>query len=167
MKHESAREKAIATAFALELWAEAGRCSTLPVQGWSMWPVLQPGNEISIRHSLQPPLLGEIAVARVDSRSIAHRVVARRERANGTQVLLKGDSNFLPDTDWTDQEQIVGVVEGVVRNGAGVSRLGLSGKTGRLLGRLSRLQGLLFLPVSRFVAASSAALAIVLRGGGR
>ena len=38
---------------ALDVWAETGRHSRWPVQGASMWPLLQPGDVVEVAHGKQ------------------------------------------------------------------------------------------------------------------
>jgi len=136
---------------ALDAWAEQGRRTVLPVQGFSMWPVLRPGDQVSIRHGGAPPEIGDIVVIRSATRTVAHRVVACRADPAGWRLQTKGDSNPIPDRGWVGADRIVGVVEGVVRSGRPVRRAGISGGLARLLARLSRIQGIVLFPVTRLL----------------
>jgi len=150
MKQGPGRRFAVARV-ALDVWAEEGRRTALPVQGVSMWPVLRPGDEVSIRHGGPPPEPGEIVVIFSTSRTVAHRVVARRASATGWLLQTKGDSNLSADRGWVEPGQVVGVVEGVLRSGRPIRRAGVSGRSARLLARLSRILGIVLFPLARLL----------------
>jgi hypothetical protein len=150
MSLEEARKAALAQA-AAELWAERGRESLLPVEGRSMWPVLRAGEQVRVRHGVRPVEIGRIAVLRADSKTIAHRVIARRRTVEGVLLRLKGDASLLADRGWIAEERTLGVVEGVVRHGEPVRRLGIGGRSARILARGSLVQATLLLPISPLV----------------
>jgi hypothetical protein len=132
----------------IDLRAQAGQRTTLPVEGWSMWPVLRPGQNLVIRHAGEPPRFGDVAVIRVDSRTIAHRVIGTRLTANGVYLRLKGDFNLLADRGWVGPGCLLGVAEGLERDGNAASRFGLCGRRARLIAALSRAQGFLCAPLA-------------------
>jgi signal peptidase I len=145
------REEALAQ-LVLEVWAGQGRQATLPVQGYSMWPVLRPGDAIAIRLGGSPPRLGEIVALRVGGRTVAHRVVRRRKHNGTLLVRTKGDSNFAPDAGWIGPDQVLGVVEQVLRNGVSIRRWGLGGAWSGALVGFSSFLGLACLPLTTLVA---------------
>lgn len=132
---------------ALELWADVERRTELPVQGFSMWPVLRSEERILVRHGGVPPKIGQVIVVLDGQRVLAHRVIQLRRK--GRQILLrtKGDTCLAPDPGWFETTRIVGVVEGVLTGDAIKSRLGLDGWWARILARLSRSQGFLCSPL--------------------
>ena len=67
------------TRIALELWADIGRQTRLPIQGRSMWPVLRSGEWVEVRHGGALPEIGQIIVFLHGKSAIAHRVIQRRQ----------------------------------------------------------------------------------------
>ncbi len=79
---------------ALDAWAEAGRCSRVPVQGNSMWPLLQPGDLALVVHGSQGLHRGDVVAYRCGEQVVIHRLLRRQ----GTgALLLGGDSRFEAD----------------------------------------------------------------------
>jgi hypothetical protein len=147
MSRAAIRAETLARAV-IDLRAQAGQRTTLPVEGWSMWPVLRPGQNLVIRHAGVPPRFGDVAVIRVDGRTIAHRVIGTRLTANGVYLRLKGDFNLLADRGWAGPGCLLGVAEALEEDGGAVPRFGLRGPGGRLIGALSRAQGVLCAPLA-------------------
>lgn len=68
----------------------------VPVQGYSMFPLLFPGDRILIEPTPYTEVkTGQIILFQSGSRLVAHRVLATNMQKN--QLLCKGDSNLLPD----------------------------------------------------------------------
>jgi signal peptidase I len=135
------------TRIALEMWAEIGRRTRLPVQGFSMWPVLRSGELVSVRHGGALPEIGQIIVFLDGQKAVAHRVIQRR--LAGRQILFrtKGDTCLTADRAWASPDSMVGVVEGIVARDVIVKRFAMGGRWGRFLAVLSRVQGLLCTPL--------------------
>ncbi|OIO87652.1 MAG: hypothetical protein AUK03_17620 [Anaerolineae bacterium CG2_30_64_16] len=129
---------------ALDVWAETGRHSRWPVQGASMWPLLQPGDVVEVAHGKQgacpeaPPefsegcsegiRVGDILVYRAGERVVVHRLLRRA----GDSWLLGSD--HLPAADaLIPSEAIIGRVIAVQ---APTGRLDLTSRPARWLGRL-------------------------------
>jgi signal peptidase I len=128
----------------LDFWAARGRRTDLPILGTSMWPVLRSGQTITVRHAIDGIRVGQVVVILQEGRTIAHRVIAVRRTGHGAELRTKGDSTFAADPGWAGVDRIVGVVEAVAGSPAG--RIGLSGISGWMIARLSRLQGNLCRP---------------------
>lgn len=133
----------------LSRWAEEQRRTELPVSGSSMWPVLRSGERILVRHGGRPPRVGEVVVFLQKERTLAHRVIRRRGVGAGFELRAKGDFTLVADPGWLVPGRIVGVVEAVVQRGRARRRAGLGGSLGAAVAILSRLQGLLALPIHR------------------
>lgn len=140
-------ERSTLARVALEMWAETGHTSKLPTRGFSMWPVLRPGDLLSVRHGGAPPEVGQVLVFLDGDRTVAHRVIEQRVTEGVTLFRTKGDTCLAADPDWAGGDRIVGVVEGVVEQEAIVRRAGLQGRYSAFLAALSRAQGLLCLPL--------------------
>jgi hypothetical protein len=133
----------------LSKWAEQQRRTDLPVSGSSMWPVLRSGERIVVRHGGLPPKVGEIVVFLQNERTLAHRVIKRRGDGSDFALRAKGDCTLVADPGWLGPGRIVGVVEGVVRDGRVQARAGLNGRLAAAIARLSALQGILAEPIHR------------------
>lgn len=142
----AARTVAVARAV-FDLWADAGRRTSLPAEGLSMWPILRPGDRLVIRHGSNPPSIGDIVVLWSGDGTIAHRIVARRTVGACVQFRTKGDLSLVADPGWVPEERIVGIVEGVSRRGVTVHPPGIGGPWARVRARLSRIQGLVCAPL--------------------
>jgi hypothetical protein len=91
----AARRGEVEEALFLELLARGHR-ARLRAFGWSMWPLLWPGAEVTLEPPpfVAPPLrVGDVALARSGGCLRLHRVVALREG----EVTLQGDSAWRPD----------------------------------------------------------------------
>lgn len=132
----------------LAVWAEQGRQTELPVRGMSMWPLLRSGERIAVRHGGAPPAVGEVVVFLQEQRTIAHRVVATRTRGTSFELRTKGDFTLTVDPGWVGPERLVGVIEGIRRDGAVRRRPGLQGLPGSAIAFASNLQGWLCAPLA-------------------
>ena len=135
------------TRIALELWAETGRRTRLPVRGFSMWPVLRSGEVVSVRHGGARPEVGQIIVVLDGDRTVAHRVI--ETRGSGAQLAFqtKGDTCLTADRSLAAADRIIGVIEGVVEGEVVIRRFGMEGRWGFVLALLSRAQGILCAPL--------------------
>jgi hypothetical protein len=118
---------------ALDAWAEAGRHSRWPVQGASMWPLLQPGDVVEVAHGRQGACpecsegirVGDVLVYRAETRAVVHRLLrgphGPLRRSEG--LLLMG-SDYLPAADR------------VIAVHTPTGRLDLTSRPARWLGRL-------------------------------
>jgi hypothetical protein len=78
----------------LEAWADAGRCSQVPIQGVSMAPLLQPGDTALVVHGRQHLRIGEVLAYRLGEQVVVHRLLRRLETG---WLLMGGDNHVLPD----------------------------------------------------------------------
>lgn len=85
---------------------------SLPSGGYSMFPVLMPGDELIVsKRALQDIRKGDIVVVAYSSKTVGHRVVAIRNK----EVVTRGD-NCKSNDPVVSCENIVGVVVSYVRN---------------------------------------------------
>jgi signal peptidase I len=79
----------------LAAWAEAGRQSRVPIEGTSMWPVLQPGDVVVVSHGRSGIHVGDVLAYRSKERAIiVHRLL---RRLPGSALQVAGDNRPLAD----------------------------------------------------------------------
>ena len=89
----------------------------LRVSGWSMLPLIGPGDVIVIEHLKETDIeVGDIVVFRLESRFVAHRVLEKNGRALSDWILTQGDALATPDAP-IKRHQILGKVSSVLRRG--------------------------------------------------
>jgi signal peptidase I len=93
----------------------------LRLGGYSMFPNLMPGDIATIRQ-VEPSLLklGEIVVAEINGRWIAHRLVSKQETKSGTLFITQGDSVSRRDIN-VAKSDIIGLVEEIERGDTSVA----------------------------------------------
>lgn len=108
-----------------------GRPLVVSASGFSMWPLLRPGQRVLVepRKTLA---VGDLALVELGRSLVLHRVVG----ISGSRLVLKGDHNPRPDPE-LDRSAVLGTVAG--------------GPFGPILARLSRLGGAPLAVVSRKV----------------
>lgn len=83
------------------------------VTGWSMFPVVRPGDVLIVDHTGRSGVVsGDIVLFTRDQRLFAHRVVANR----GSGILTRGDAMPAPDPPVAESE-LLGRVSSIVRDG--------------------------------------------------
>jgi signal peptidase I len=89
----------------------------LKVTGWSMLPVLWPGDTLVIEPvSREEISAGDIVLFSRGHRFVAHRVVSKHNATKGPEVQTQGDAMPLPDSPVSGDE-LMGKVSFVLRNG--------------------------------------------------
>lgn len=84
----------------------------------SMAPELQPGDAVVVRHSSPADIeRGDIITYRADGEiggpgvdRVTHRVIERRQTADGVAFRTKGDANDVADAELVTPNQVVGTV---------------------------------------------------------
>jgi signal peptidase I len=115
----------------LNIWADAERQNIVPIEGVSMHPFLQHGDQALLKHGLRGLQTGDIIVFRQDNQLVAHRLLALRSDGS---CLTKGDNVQFTDPVVT-ADQVVGRVLAVNRNGRVMRLDTLQWRvTGRLIG---------------------------------
>jgi signal peptidase I len=109
-----------AQAVKCELVAEFIRSSgtlRLRVIGWSMLPVIWPGDTLVIEHVNSDAVSeGDIVLFGRDRRLFAHRVVKKPGTAGDSRILTRGDASPRPDPPVSDGD-LLGRVAFILRNG--------------------------------------------------
>ena len=116
----------------------------LRVTGWSMLPVIRPGDTLTIKYcDAEQIAVGDVVLFTRGSKLIAHRVISAM--ADQEQITTKGDSSPSPDAPIA-ATQLLGKVVDILRNGEGIApRRSLSDNEGltasivRRLGLTSRI----------------------------
>jgi signal peptidase I len=89
----------------------------LRVMGWSMLPVVWPGDTLVIEHVNSAAVSeGDIVLFGRDRRLFAHRVVKKHSTAGDSQILTRGDALLQPDPPVSDSD-LLGRVAFILRNG--------------------------------------------------
>lgn len=93
----------------------------LRLGGYSMYPNLLPG-DIATIEKVEPASLelGQVLVVEIESRWIAHRLVALKKIDGEMTLQTHGDSVIRPDA-WLPSSRLIGVARKVVRNEKAVS----------------------------------------------
>jgi signal peptidase I len=89
----------------------------LGVMGWSMFPSVQPGDILIAERAVGDAVTeGDIVLFSRDRRLFAHRVVGRKNGAQGPIVLTRGDTMAADDAP-VNEDELLGRVSLVVRDG--------------------------------------------------
>ena len=75
-----------------EVYREQGVSAWIEATGWSMSPVISPGNELFVEFGVRRVRAGEIALFALGDTIVSHRVVAWRGRPGRRRLLTKGDA---------------------------------------------------------------------------
>jgi signal peptidase I len=97
---------------------EKGNVAELTATGYSMFPTLRPGDRALLKPLIntQLPQPGSIIVTRQKDTFVMHRLVGiLDDGSDNTLFITRGDSMTEEDPPWK-KEQIIGVVESLVRN---------------------------------------------------
>lgn len=112
----------------LEAWAEAGRQSRVPIEGTSMWPVLQPGDVAVVSHGRRGFRIGDVLAYRWGERAIiVHRLL---RHLPGDALQVAGDNRPLADPPLS----LDGVLGRVTAVETGSGRSSLERPVARVLG---------------------------------
>lgn len=134
---------------AVEFWAERGRLTELPAEGFCMWPSIRSGDRVTVRHGGASPEIGQVIVRILEGRTTAHRVIDRRQIGGTIEVRTKGDLTLAADPGWIGPDRTVGVVVAITRQGVALGRRQLEGRAARVLAAASRVQGAVCAPLHR------------------
>lgn len=92
MKSESALADAM-----LDIWKQVGGETSLQVSGYSMYPLLAPGETVVVRHSDANIHAGDIVAFKRGRRIVVHRVLRVYDLRGETVLLCRGDNNLFLD----------------------------------------------------------------------
>lgn len=107
-------------ASALDKWRQAGEEHLIPIIGKSMRPLIQPGNQVLIKHGFANVRRGDVIVFLLQERMVAHRLLSIYRDGSKTMFVTKGDNNSYFDPP-LDADQVVGRVLRIKRGGRWVS----------------------------------------------
>lgn len=108
----------------VEQWQSLGEQHKIDVQGYSMWPLLLPGDQIDVIFGRNTPSLHDIILFRQNDRLIVHRVLHVHLP---TAIVARGDNRRQCDP-LVDQTMLLGTVVARIRKG---QRLDLQTRRGR------------------------------------
>lgn len=104
----------LSPALALALWQQRQQPAWLPMRGYSMLPILRPGDQLRVTMPQATYRRGQIVVIRQGERLVVHRVVARRRVAGVWCWITQGDNSHEADAA-VMAEQIEGRVSALRR----------------------------------------------------
>ena len=96
-------------AAALDKWSQAGQQHLVPILGKSMKPLIQPGNQVLIKHGYTNAGRGDVIVFLQKEGLVAHRLLHIYKAGSKTMFITKGDNNSYFDPP-LDAHQVVGRV---------------------------------------------------------
>ena len=79
------------------LWSQAGQAHWVPVQGQSMQPFLQPGDEVWVAPGLTGVRRGDVVVLATPAGLLVHRLLRAEPWSQPQRLWTQGDSNRRPD----------------------------------------------------------------------
>lgn len=97
-----------------DIWKEVGNESTLQVSGWSMYPLIEDGDRVVVKHSHNNIKPGATIAFKKDHRIIVHRVLRCYNVRGETIYVNRGDNNLHIDSRVGDCA-ILGKVVGIVK----------------------------------------------------
>lgn len=80
-------------AAALALWRQRQAPAWLPMQGYSMLPLLRPGDQLQVTPPAPTYQRGQIVVLRQGETLVVHRVIAHRRVAGVSWWITQGDNS--------------------------------------------------------------------------
>lgn len=99
----------------LDIWNDVEKETTLHVSGRSMWPLIEPGDQVLIKHTRRRIRPGMLIAFRQNNRIIVHRVVRAYSVRNNNVYVCRGDHNGHLDRR-VQQSEVIGKVNSIVRN---------------------------------------------------
>lgn len=101
----------------LDLWIEFKKEHNVPIRGKSMVPILKDGDIAKVVHDIRDLKPGDIVIFRKGWYLIAHRVLLQYQDESGRRFYVtQGDKSRRPDSP-VEENEIIGRVVGVVREG--------------------------------------------------
>jgi len=108
----------------IRIWKRNGKCLRLKVDGHSMYPFLQKGDEIELTmkeiniHLLKT---GDIIAFLQDNKIIVHRYIKKKKVGQDWKVCQRGD--HLRGFRWIHEQQIIGTATAIHRKGRRINLL--------------------------------------------
>jgi signal peptidase I len=113
-----------------DIWKDVGKESALRVSGWSMYPLIEDGDEVLIMHSHDAIRAGDTIAFKHGQRIIVHRVLRCYDVRGKTSYVNRGDNNLHIDSRVGDIGILGRVVAVVKKNG---KKVGLESPLFRML----------------------------------
>jgi signal peptidase I len=134
---------------AFAFYREDESSAWIEVNGWSMTPLVRPGDEVFVEFGTRAPAFGEIVVYRQGDLMIVHRLVWRQSSGSEQLLITRGDGMPLFDPP-VPSSNVLGVVRSCRRPGS-TSNIGVaaSGRPARAAGSISVASGFLLTLVER------------------
>ncbi len=98
----------------LNQWIKSGKRNRIFIEGRSMKPLLNDGSQVLVEHGRHSIKTGNIIIYLRDERLISHRVLRVIKDGGSTFYLTKGDSAVRFDRPVVSEEEIAGIVRGIV-----------------------------------------------------
>lgn len=98
-----------------DIWNDVEKESTLQVSGRSMWPLIEPGDKVLIKHTRNGIKPGSLIAFRQNNRIVVHRVLRSYSARGETVYVCRGDHNRHLDRR-VQESEIVGKVISIERN---------------------------------------------------
>lgn len=86
-------ERSALHASALRLWQQRQQAAWIPMQGYSMLPILRPGDQLQVTPPAPTYRRGQIVVLCQRETLVVHRVIARRCTAGVSWWITQGDNS--------------------------------------------------------------------------
>jgi signal peptidase I len=147
----------------------SGQTVRFTIPTTSMLPFLEAGDSVVVRaSSVQELVIGDIVVAKLDGRMVAHRLIALRAEGGNVWATTKGDNTPRADKPWPAAKAL-GMVTAVRSNGRERDLGKMSARTlSRALALLSRSQWAVYrLPPSPLKSMALPGLGKAVRAFGR
>lgn len=93
----------------LDRWNQAGEQHLIPIVGRSMWPLIQPGDQVLVKHGYANVRRGDVIVFLQQEKLVAHRLLCIHKDCPTTTFVTKGDNTSYLDSP-VRADQIVGRV---------------------------------------------------------
>ena len=104
---------------ALDLWKEAGRIIDVSIEGSSMWPLMRPGDSVSLRLTDGDELkAGDLLAFWKDGAIVVHRFIGKKRKRGAHWLCQKGDN--LSGWGWLPQDEVFGRVESIRGQGKAI-----------------------------------------------
>jgi len=107
-------------AVALDKWGQTGEEHLIPIIGKSMRPLIQPGDQVWIKHGYVNVRRGDVIVFLQEEKMVAHRLLRICKDGSKTMVITKGDNTSYLDSP-ISAHQVIGRVLKIKRGDRWIS----------------------------------------------
>jgi signal peptidase I len=124
----------------LNQWIKTGKWNRICISGCSMKPILNDGSQVLVEHGRHSVKTGDIIIYLRDERLISHRVLRVIKDGDSVFYLTKGDSAVRFDRPVVGEEEITGIVRGIVKESKTIH---LTGWRWRIFGKVMAASSLI------------------------